>query len=145
MKAKIMNFDCDGTFIDLYGVHGWLEDILNENERPYRDAKSLVNLSWFARTIHELQNNGWEINIISWTAKNGTKEYNNKVRQTKIEWLENHLPSVHFNNIYIVDYGTRKSTISQGILFDDEEQNRNDWNGLAFNQLDLIKKMRTFL
>ena len=32
-------FDLDGTLVDLYGVEGWLEDLTNHNERPYREAK----------------------------------------------------------------------------------------------------------
>lgn len=143
--TRIINLDCDGTFINLYGVNGWLDDIINEDVRPYREAKPLVNLAWFARTIHELQNKGWKINIISWTAKNGSKEYNKKVTETKIEWLKKHLPSVTFDNIHIVEYGTPKTSLEKGILFDDEEHNRNEWNGMAFNEVDLIKKMRTFI
>lgn len=143
--TRIINLDCDGTFINLYGVNGWLDDIINEDVRPYKEAKPLVNLAWFARTIHELQNNGWKVNIISWTAKNGSKEYNKRVTETKIEWLEKHLPSVTFDNIHIVEYGTPKTSLEKGILFDDEEHNRNEWNGIAFNEIDLIKKMRTFI
>lgn len=143
--TRIINLDCDGTFINLYGVNGWLDDIINEDVRPYKEAKPLVNLAWFARTIHELQNNGWKVNIISWTAKNGSKEYNKRVTETKIEWLEKHLPSVTFDNIHIVEYGTPKTSLEKGILFDDEEHNRNEWDGIAFNEVDLIKKMRTFI
>lgn len=143
--TKIINLDCDGTFINLYGVKGWLEDIINENTRPYEEAKPLVNLSWFARTIHELQRKGWEINIISWTAKGGSKEYNNKVKIAKLNWLKKHIPSVIFNNIYIIEYGTPKHSLAEGILFDDEEYNRNVWEGIAFDEKELIKKMRVFL
>ena len=143
--TRIINLDCDGTFINLYGVNGWLDDIINEDVRPYREAKPLVNLTWFARTIHELQNKGGKVNIISWTAKNGSKEYNKRVTETKIEWLKKHLPSVTFDNIHIVEYGTPKTSLEKGILFDDEEHNRNEWNGIAFNEVDLIKKMRTFI
>jgi 5'(3')-deoxyribonucleotidase len=143
--TKTINLDCDGTFINLYGVNGWLDDITNEDVRPYREAKPLVNLTWFARTVHELQNKGWKVNIISWTAKNGSKEYNKRVTKTKIEWLEKHLPSVTFDNIHIVKYGTPKTSLEKGILFDDEEHNRNEWEGVAFNEVDLIKKMRAFI
>lgn len=142
---RVINLDCDGTFINLYGVDGWLNDIINENVRPYREAKALVNLVWFARTIHELQNKGWKVNIISWTAKNGTKEYNERVKQAKLKWFKTHIPSVKFDNIYIVDYGTPKTSLAEGILFDDEEQNRNKWKGIAFDETNLIKKMRAFL
>ena len=38
---------------------------------------------------------------------------------------------VKFDEIIIVPYGTPKETLSTGILFDDEERNRNEWKGLA--------------
>ena len=47
--------DCDGTWVDLYGVDNWLDYLLAENVYPYANAKPLVNLSLLARTIHELQ------------------------------------------------------------------------------------------
>ena len=57
--------DCDGTWIDLYGVENWLDYLQNENPYPYIAAKPLVNLAWLARTIHELQNQNIKIGIIS--------------------------------------------------------------------------------
>ena len=33
--TKVINLDCDGTFINLYGVNGWLDNIINEDVRPY--------------------------------------------------------------------------------------------------------------
>ena len=142
---KEMNFDVDGTFCGLYNVDGWLEDIINHNERPYVEAKPIVNMNWFARTIHELQADGWKINIISWLAKNSDDDYDERVRVAKLDWFKRHLPSVEFDDIKIVKYGTCKGTLGQGILFDDEEQNRREWNGLALDEKDLIKKMRAFL
>ena len=141
--TKVINLDCDGTFINLYGVNGWLDNIINEDVRPYREAKPLVNLTWFARTIHELQNKGWKVNIISWTAKNGTKEYNARVKQTKLEWFKSHIPSVKFDNIFIVDYGTPKTSLAKGILFDDEPQNRENWRGVAYDETNILGVLRS--
>ena len=42
--------------------------------------------------------------------------------------------SVLFNNIIIVDYGTEKYTLSDGILFDDEEHNRKEWEKVNGNR-----------
>lgn len=136
--------DCDGTFVDLYGVDGWLEDLINENVRPYRDAKPLVNLSVMARTIHKLQSKGVEVGIISWLSKSGSDEYNKAVTETKLQWLRKHLPSVQFDEIHIVKYGTPKSscaTSSNAILFDDEEKNRNEWKGISYDVQNLLKVM----
>lgn len=140
--TKAIYLDCDGTWIDLYGVDNWLNDLINENVRPYQEAKPLVNLSLLARTLNSLQKKGYSINIISWTSKNSSEEYHNAVKEAKIKWLKKHIPSVKWNNIYIIKYGTPKSTCGNGILFDDEQRNRDEWNGYSFSEKNLIKKLR---
>ena len=130
---KIINFDMDGTIADLYGVEGWLDDLINSRVRPYAEAKPLVNMSALARMLNRLQRLGYKINIISWTSKSGTAEYNERVKQTKLKWLAKHLKSVKFNNVYIVPYGTPKQTLSTGILFDDEQPKRDNWGEGAYN------------
>lgn len=137
--------DCDGTWIDLYGVEDWLEMLISEDVTPYKIAKPLVNLSWLARTIHELQAKDFKIGIISWLSKNGTEEYNEQVTITKLNYFKEHLPSVTFDCVNIVPYGTPKSTCGNGILFDDEENNRNEWKGIAYDEENLILKMRNIL
>ena len=44
-KTEIVYLDCDGTWVDLYGVENWLDDLKNKSARPYEVAKPLVNLS----------------------------------------------------------------------------------------------------
>jgi len=139
-----INFDMDGTIANLYGVKGWLEDITNKSARPYKEAKPLVNLSSLARVLNRLQKNGYEIAVISWLAKNSNAEYDEKVTKAKMEWLENHLPSVKWDKISIVAYGTPKSTCGKGILFDDEEPNRKEWNGIAYDVNDIIGTLKKF-
>ena len=142
MSERIINFDMDGTIADLYGVDGWLNDLINGDTRPYDIAKPLVNMSALARRLNALQRKGYIINIISWTSKSGTAEYNERVKTSKLNWLAKHLKSVKFNNVYIVPYGTPKHTISSGILFDDEERNRKEWTGTAYdvnNILEILK------
>ena len=63
-------FDMDGTFVNLYGIENWLADLQNENVRPYRDAKPLINMNVFARRLNEMKRHGFEIGVISWTSKN---------------------------------------------------------------------------
>ena len=144
-NVKMIWLDCDGTWIDLYGVEGWLDMLINSDPTPYAIAKPLVSLSWLARTIHELQNAGIKVGIISWLSKSGTDEYNALVEETKLNYFKQHLPSVIFDEIHIVPYGTPKSTCGNGILFDDEEHNRNEWNGVAYDEKDLIKNLRKIL
>ena len=38
--TRTIFFDMDGTIANLYGVEGWLADIINSNERPYTSARS---------------------------------------------------------------------------------------------------------
>ena len=144
-NEKWIWFDCDGTWIDLYGVEGWLDMLINSNPTPYAIAKPLVNLSWFARTIHELQSKGFKIGIVSWLAKNSSIDYDKKVTETKLNYFKKHLPSVEFDEICIIPYGTPKSTCGCGILFDDEKQNREEWRGIAFDEKDLILTLREIL
>ena len=142
MTEKIINFDMDGTIVDLYGVDDWLNDLINGDTRPYDIAKPLVNMSALARVLNGLQKKGYIINIISWTSKNGTVEYNERVRVAKLKWLAKHLKSVKFNNVYIVPYGTPKHEISSGILFDDEKPNRDKWGVGAYDVNDILRVLR---
>ena len=140
---KTIYFDMDGTLANLYGVSGWLDDLINENPRPYKDAQPLLNFRVFAKELHKIQQKGYKIGIISWLSKSGTDEYNKVVTETKEKWLKKHLPSVEFDEIHIVKYGTPKSTCGNGILFDDEEPNRKEWKGKAYNVDDIIGVMRS--
>ena len=135
---KSVTLDMDGTFVNLYGVENWLEDLRAERVRPYVEARPLVNLSSLARVLNILHRKGWTINIVSWTSRGGSLEYNKAVAAAKREWLARHMPSVKFDNIYIIDYGTPKATYGNGILFDDEEHNRNEWPGPAYSEKNLI-------
>jgi hypothetical protein len=142
MTEKIINFDMDGTFVDLYGVDGWLDDLINSRTRPYEVAKPMINMSAFARRLNYLQKIGYIINVISWTAKNGSTDFNERVKTAKLNWLAKHLKSVKFNNVYIVPYGTPKHEISSGILFDDEKPNRDKWGVGAYDVNDILGVLR---
>ena len=134
-------FDMDGTIANLYGVENWLPKLQNEDASPYTDAEPLVRLATLARLLNKLQRNGHKIGIVSWLAKNSTNEYDIKVTNAKIEWLNTHLKSVQFDEIKIGKYGTPKSTMvddKNGILFDDEEPNRIEWQGIAHNVDNII-------
>lgn len=139
---KKIYFDMDGTIANLYGVDGWLEYLINKDTTPYEKALPMINFSYLARLLNRLQKNGYTIGIISWTAKNSTAEYDEKVAEAKKRWLKKHLPSVHFNEIHIVAYGTPKSTCGKGILFDDEEKNRLEWNGTAYNVNNILEVLK---
>ena len=141
MKRKIC-FDMDGTFADLYAVEGWLPMLRGHNPFPYANAKPMLNMSAFARLLHKAQRLGYEIVILSWLAKNSTAEYDMAVTQAKLQWLQNHLPSVEWNEVHIVAYGTPKHKICGGVLFDDEEHNRNMWGQGAYEPQDILNFLR---
>lgn len=136
--TKALYFDLDGTLASLYEVPNWLDYLVASDPFPYEVAKPLLNLSALAKRLNNLQRNGWKIGVISWLAKNSTPEFDEKVTEAKRIWLEKHLASVKFDEIKIVSYGTPKSTqaeISNGILFDDEIPNHEEWEekgGWAF-------------
>lgn len=142
--TKTINFDLDGTIANLYGVKGWLDDLINNNPRPYIEAKPLVNMQVLARLLNKLRKRGYTINVISWLSKNSNAEYDEMVTNAKINWLKTHLASVEFDNIYIVAYGTPKHTLADGILFDDEIGNRTAWNGVAYDVDNIIGILKTF-
>ena len=143
--TRTIYFDMDGTIANLYGVKGWLPMLRNEDTTPYTDATPLVNMSLLARYLNALIRKGWKIGIVSWTAKNGTVDYNERTKVAKIQWLKSHLKSVHFEEIHIVAYGTPKHEIvsdPQGILFDDEIGNRNAWTGIAYDVDNIIEILK---
>lgn len=134
-------FDMDGTIADLYGVENWLDYLLNRNAFPYENAKPLIRLNLLARILNKLQKEGYRIGIISWLAKNSTKEYDEAVTRAKTKWLNKHLASVNFDEINIVKYGTPKQMFARtenDILFDDEKKNRINWTGKAFDVNEIL-------
>lgn len=138
-------FDMDGTIANLYGVNNWLDDLLAENVRPYAEAETMLNMNSLARLLNNLQKKGNEIVIISWLSKNGSENYNKKVTETKKMWLQKHLKSVKFNEVNIVKYGYNKNNFcfsKNDILFDDEEQNRANWSGKAYDVDNIINILK---
>ena len=138
-------FDMDGTIADLYGVENWLDYLIASDAFPYEIAKPLIRLNALARILNRLQKQGYKVGVISWLAKNTNTDYDEKVTRAKKEWLKKHLASVNFDEIHIVKYGTPKQTFAKtenDILFDDEEKNRNDWTGKAFDVNEIIEILK---
>ena len=142
---KAIYFDIDGTIANLYGVENWLDMLRSENALPYESATPLVRMSQLARLLNKLQAEGYIIGIISWLAKDSTETYDLEVKKAKINWLRNHLRSVNFDEIKIVPYGTPKEkTVDypNGILFDDEEQNRKNWKGQEYDETEILEILK---
>lgn len=131
MMNKTLVLDMDGTFVDLYGVDGWLEDLRNENPRPYIVAKPLYDMDTFCAVLKLLKAQGWRIAITTWLAKESTKEYDEIVRKAKREWLEKR--NVPFDEIHLVKYGTTKANCTRKlggyqVLADDNAEIRKGWH-----------------
>ena len=142
-----INFDMDGTIANLYGVENWLAMLTAEDTTPYEDALPLLRLSALARRLNNLQRNGYHIAIISWLSKSGSDAYNEAVTAVKMAWLAKHLPSVNWDRITIVPYGTPKQNFCENpldILFDDEAKNRANWTGRAYDVQNIMEILRTF-
>lgn len=146
---KAIYFDMDGTIANLYGIEGWLDNLLKGQTKPYREAKSLVNMRQLGKELKRLQEIGYKIGIISWLAKGATDEYNKRVEQAKRRWLAKHIGAITFDEIHIVEYGTPKQTLGNGILFDDEKHNRVEWNkvnnNLAFDVNNIIETLKAIV
>lgn len=129
-ETKVLVFDMDGTIADLYGVNGWLEDLRNENPRPYEMAKPMYDMEMLGYILEILKVQGWTIVVTSWLAKGSTKEYDEMVRRAKREWLARYQFPV--DEIHLVKYGTTKANCTRKlggyqILVDDNETVRKGW------------------
>lgn len=142
-------FDMDGTIANLYSVENWLPKLRAYDPSPYEEAAPMLRFCSLARRLNTLQRNGYKIGIISWLSKDPNPAYSAKVTAAKYYWLKKHLPSVNFDEIRIVPYGTPKSTLASeiGILFDDEEPNRKEWEeagGVAYGVENIMEILSRF-
>lgn len=128
---KTLVFDMDGTLANFYGVNGWLEDIRNENTRPYDIAKPLYNMEVLNAILDLFRAQGWKIAITTWLAKGSTKAFDDMVRASKIAWLQKY--NFSYDEIHLVRYGTTKANCTRKnggvqILIDDNEKIRKGWH-----------------
>ena len=140
-----INFDLDGTLCGLYDVPNWLEMLIAEDTTPYAEALPLLRLSALARRLNTLQRNGYNLAVISWLSKSGSEAYNEAVTAVKMAWLAKHLPSVNWDRITIVPYGTPKQNFCESpfdILFDDEARNRDNWTGIAYDVENIMEVLK---
>jgi len=147
MKRTIW-FDMDGTIANLYAVDNWLGKLRSYDPSPYAEAEVMLNMSLLARYLNKLQKLGYWIGIISWAAKESTKEYDKAVADAKRSWLTEHLSSVEFDYIHITSYGFPKerfATLPTDILFDDNEEIRNEWTGEAHEPNEILSVLKELI
>ena len=148
MTKEWIWFDMDGTIADLYGVNGWLDDLQALKTRPYEKAKVLYDEIDLILTLADLKAKGYKLGIISWLARANDEEYAERIRKAKVDWLLKNCLLDLMDEVLITPYGVKKADTCRpygnGILVDDERQNRNDWDlGKTINaNLDIIKQLR---
>ena len=145
---KAIYFDMDGTIADLYAVSGWLDMLRAYDETPYEQAQVMLNMAQLAKALNALKAKGYAIGVVSWLSKCPTQEYDKKVIKAKRKWLKKHLASVQFDEIVIVAHGTPKSSVVScpcGILFDDEQANRNEWQGQAYQPQEILTILKNLV
>ena len=136
-------FDMDGTIANLYGVSNWLEMLIASDPTPYAVAEPLLDMDALSDCLAALKASGYKIGIVSWLAKNSSKDYDKAVRLAKRNWLKSNV-AIEFDEIHIVKYGTKKSNVvrdKNGILFDDELNNRLEWRGVAYDVHNILSTL----
>lgn len=128
---KTLVFDMDGTLANFYGVDGWLNDLQNENTRPYDIAEPLYNMEVLNAILDIFRLQGWKIAVTTWLAKGSTKAFDDMVRASKIAWLQKY--NFSYDEIHLVRYGTTKANCTRKngglqVLVDDNEQIRKGWH-----------------
>ena len=130
-EEKVLVFDMDGTIANLYGVIGWLEDLRNNNPRPYIEAEPMYDMEVLVAVLLALKSLGWKIAVTSWLPKESTKAYDELVRIAKRDWLKKY--NFPADEIHLVKYGTTKANCTRKhggfqVLVDDNEQVRKGWH-----------------
>ena len=146
MDNRTIVFDMDGTIADFYGVKGWLDYLKAEDTTPYEIAKPLYDMVTLVNLLMTLKADGWKVVVTTWLAKGGTKEYNDRTRKAKLEWLEKY--NFPYDEIHLVKYGTTKANCTRKIggfqvLVDDNEKVRKGWNlGATINaNYNIVKEI----
>jgi phosphoglycolate phosphatase-like HAD superfamily hydrolase len=128
---KAIIFDMDGTIADFYGVDGWLNDLENENTRPYDVAEPLYDMEVLNALLDVLKLQGWRIIVTTWLSRGASVDFENATRESKKAWLKKY--GFQYDEIHLVRYGTTKANATRRlggfqVLVDDNEKVRKGWH-----------------
>lgn len=126
----VLVFDMDGTIADFYGVENWLTYLEEEKADPYEKAEPLYDMDKLKEVLLKLKKKGYKIVVTSWLAKDSSKDFSNRTRIAKLEWLEKY--NFPYDEIHLIKYGTTKANCTRKIggfqiLVDDNEKVRKGW------------------
>lgn len=145
---RAIYFDLDGTLNRFYEVDNWLEKLHAEDVSPYVEALPTVDMVELKEVLDEFIAAGITIGVISWGAKNGSREYCARTRKAKKAWCDYYLPNV-FSEFHVVKYGTPKHhvrNIKDSILVDDNVDVRQAWRGETIDATkDIIFALKELL
>lgn len=146
---RTLVFDMDGTIADFYGVDGWLEYLHNEDVTPYMQASPLYDMNVLKVVLNTFKKKGWKIVVTTWLSKGGSKEFNDRTRVAKKDWLDSY--EFPYDELHMVKYGTTKANCTRKlggfqILIDDNADVRKGWTlGTTIdannNVMDLLLKI----
>ena len=127
---KTLVFDMDGTIADFYGVDGWLNYLQNEDVTPYMQASPLYDMNVLKVVLNTFKKKGWKIVVTTWLSKGGSKEFNDRTRVAKKDWLDSY--EFPYDELHMVKYGTTKANCTRKlggfqILIDDNADVRKGW------------------
>ena len=52
---KTIYLDMDGTFYNLYGINGWLEELLNESKNIFTKGQCLYNINELKNSLAKVK------------------------------------------------------------------------------------------
>ena len=128
--AKTIYFDLDGTLFDLYGEENWLEKLLSETKGLFQNLKTIFPKEEIHNVLNLLKENGYQLEVITWTPKNVSEKYIQIVEKEK----ELSLKEFHqFSKIHYLRYGTPKQKAlikrtKEMILVDDNLEVIQNWD-----------------
>ena len=92
---------------------------------PYRDARPLYDMDTLSVILNIFRGLGYHIVVVSWGSKGATREYNKKIKNAKLDWLNRY--NFPYDEVHVVKYGTPKQNFIKddiSILIDDNDDVR---------------------
>lgn len=128
--AKTIYFDLDGTIFDLYNEENWLDRLLGETKGLFQNLKTMFPKDEIHHVLNLLKQNGYDLQVITWTPKNVSDDYIKQVEKEKLISLKE-FPQ--FTQIHCLAYGTPKQNAKirktkEMILVDDNLEVAEMWN-----------------